>query len=96
MDEMNNPTWVIKAISVDNCLVAPELEPMILPEQQAKTQTRDRIRIHMPLTSTDDVSNSTVVWSGKTFIVNSSATVFMPENTPGQWNRYFRAEAINV
>ena len=94
-DAMNNPTWEISPITIDNCLVSPELEPAPIREQQAKSQTRERVRIHLPKTSTDDISDSTVVWDAKTFMVDSMATKFMDENTPGAWNRYFRAEAVN-
>lgn len=94
-DEMNDPTWETTTITVDDCLIAPELEPIPQREQQAKTQQRDRIRIHLPKTSTDDVASSTVDWGGKTFMVDSINTIFMAGNTPTRWNRYFRAEAIN-
>lgn len=95
VDEMNNPTYQNTPITVPNCLIAPMHEPQNAHEQQGKTDTRERLRIHMPKTSNDDVSGSTVVWDGKTYQVDNSSVKFMDENTPGQWNRYFMAEAIN-
>lgn len=94
-DAMGNPTYEINPITVPNCLIAPMHEPQNAHEQQGKTDTRERLRIHMPKTSNDDVSGSTVVWDGKTYQVDNSSVKFMDENTPGQWNRYFMAEAIN-
>jgi len=37
-----------------------------------------------------------VQWGGKTFRVDSDSVEFMIENTPGRWNRYFRAESVNA
>lgn len=95
-DDMNNPTYETTEITVDDCLVAPITEPVSAREQQAKEQSRDQIRIHMPKASTDNVAKSRVTWNGKVFEVDSDSTVFMNENTPTRWNRYFRAEAINA
>jgi hypothetical protein len=94
-DELNNPTYETSEVAIDDCLVAPITEPVSAREQQAKEQSRDQIRIHIPKASTADIGNSTVIWDGKTFKVDSDSTVFMNENTPTRWNRYFRAEAIN-
>lgn len=94
-DANNNPTYEIATITVANCLIAPIREPLPTHEQQAISQDRDRLRVHMPKTSTDDVSDSTVAWDGKNYMIDSDSTVFMPENTPGQWNRYYLAEAIS-
>lgn len=94
-DSLNNPTYETSEIVIDNCLVAPIIEPVSAREQQAKEQSRDQIRIHLPKASTADVANSNITWNGKTFKVDSDSTVFMDENTPGDWDRYFRAEAIN-
>lgn len=94
-DALNNPTFTSTDIEVDDCLIAPITEPLNAREQQAITQSRDQVRIHMPKASTDDVSNSDVTYGGKTFHLDSDSVVFMDENTPTRWNRYFRAEAIN-
>jgi hypothetical protein len=94
-DAMNNPTYTDTDISVDNCLIAPIIEPVSVREQQAQKQNREQVRIHLPKTSDDDVGDSTVVWDGKVFHVDSSSTKFMDENTPGDWDRYFRAELVN-
>jgi hypothetical protein len=94
-DALNNDTYETTDVAVDDCLIAPITEPVSAREQQAKEQSRDQIRIHMPKASTADVANSNVTWDGKVFKLDSDSTVFMNENTPTRWNRYFRAEAIN-
>ena len=94
-DSMNNPTYGPSFFEIDDCLVAPITEPANAREQQAMQQSRDQIRIHLPKTSTADVSNSDVEYGGKTFHLDSDSVVFMDGNTPTRWNRYFRAECIN-
>ena len=80
-DDFNNPiTEVIKPVSAR--------------EQQAISQARDQVRVHLPKTFTGDVSASTFVYDGKTFTLDSDSVVFMPENTPTRWNRYLRAECL--
>ncbi len=95
LDAMNNPVSEIEEICVDNCLIAPIIEPATAREQQAMEQSRDQVRIHLPKTYEGDVSDSDVEWGGKTFHVDSSSVAFMAENTPTAWNRYFRAECMN-
>lgn len=95
VDALNNPTYTTLDIEVEDCLIAPITEPSNAREQQAINQSRDQIRIHMPKTCEEDVSDSDVVWDGKSFHLDSDSVVFMSENTPGRWNRYFRAECIN-
>lgn len=94
-DQFNNPTYTETDVEVDDCLVAPITEPTNIREQQAIEQSRDQVRIHLPKTCTDDVSNSEFTWDGKVFKVDSDSVVFMDENTPTRWNRYFRAECVN-
>lgn len=93
-DEFNDPTGEIVGITVSDCLIAPITEPVSLREQQAMSQARDQVRIHLPKTFTGDVSNSYLAWNGKIFQVDSDSVAFMNENTPGRWNRYFRAESV--
>lgn len=93
-DALNNPVYGTQDITVDDCLVAPITEPSSAREQQAMDQSRDQIRIHLPKAFDGDVSGSTVQYDGKTFKVDSDSVVFMLENTPTRWNRYFRAEAV--
>ena len=95
VDGLNNPTYSNTEIEIDDCLIAPPTEPLSAREQQAMHQSRDQVRIHLPKTSNDDVSDSRVVWDGKTFQVDSDSVVFMEGNTPTRWNRYFRAEHVN-
>lgn len=92
---MNNPTYSETEIEVPDCLIAPITEPISAREQQAIDQHRDQVRIHLPKAYTGDVGNSDLDYDGKTFHLDSSSVKFMDENTPGRWNRYFRAEAVN-
>ena len=95
-DMFNNPTYNTQQIPVAGCLIAPITEPSNAREQQAMEQNREQLRIHLPKAFDGDVSNSTVAWLGKVYRVDSDSVAFMAENTPTQWNRYFRAERINV
>lgn len=95
-DDLNNPTYTTQQISVDDCLVAPITEPTTAREQQAMEQSKDQVRVHMPKASTADVGNSSFVYNGKTFRLDSSSVKFMDGNTPTRWNRYFRAESVNA
>lgn len=92
---MNNPVNETVNVIVDDCLIAPITEPSNAREQQAMEQSRDQVRIHLPKAFTGSVADSYVMWGGRKFRVDSDSVVFMPENTPTRWNRYFRAEAIN-
>lgn len=94
VDGMNNPVYDTENVTVDDCLVAPVV-PSAAPEQQAMTQTRRLIEIHLPKTFTGDVGGSTVAYAGETYRVDDSGAVYMEANTPGRWNRNFRAEVIN-
>lgn len=94
-DAFNNPTYTETVVTVDDCLIAPITEPATAREQQAMQQSRDQLRIHLPKASDADVSDSTVVWDGKVFTVDSDSVKFMTENTPTRWDRYFRAECLN-
>ena len=94
-DAMGNATYSTSDIAVDDCLIAPITEPSTAREQQAITQSRDQVRIHLPKLFTGDVSDSDVTYDGKVFHLDSDSVVFMADNTPTRWNRYFRAEAIN-
>ena len=94
-DEMNNPVNTTSNIVVDDCLIAPISEPATAREEQAMKQSKDQVRIHLPKTCTDDVSDSEVTWGGKVFRLDSDSVVFMDDNTPTRWNRYFRAESVN-
>lgn len=93
-DSLNNPTGEIVGISVDDCLIAPIVEPSTAREQQAMNQARDQVRIHLPKSFTGSISDSYVAWDGKIFQIDSDSVKFMDENTPTRWNRYFRAESV--
>ena len=95
MDALNDPTYTTTDITVDDVLVAPITEPANARESQALEQSRDQVRVHLPKTNTEDISDSTFDYDGKTFRVDSASVKFMDENTPGRWNTYFRAECIN-
>ena len=94
-DDLNNPTYSDSTVVIDDCLIAPITEPASAREQQAMDQAKDQVRVHLPKTTTQDVSGSSFVYDGKTFTVDSDSVVFMPGNTPTRWNRYFRAECLN-
>lgn len=93
-DAMNNPVSTSVDMVVPDCLIAPIIEPASAREQQAMSQNKIQVRIHLPKAFDADVSNSEVTWAGKIFRVDSDSVVFMPENTPTRWNRYFRAEFV--
>lgn len=95
VDSLNNPTYTTEDVAVDDVLVAPIAEPSTAREHQAMTQSRIQMRVHMPKSSDADVANSDFEYDGKTFHVDNDSVVFMPENTPTRWNRYFRAEVID-
>ncbi len=94
-DDMGNAVMTTTDIDVEDCLIAPITEPANAREQQALQQSRDQVRIHLPKAFTGDVSDSDVIWDGKTFHLDSDSVAFMNENTPTRWNRYFRAESLN-
>ena len=94
-DNFNNPTFDTETIEVEDCLVAPVTEPVSAREQQAINQARDQVRVHLPKDFAGDISSSTFMYAGKIFTLDSDSVVFMPENTPTRWNRYFRAECVN-
>ena len=94
LDALNEPVLETQQITVDDCLIAPITEPTTIAEQQALSQSRIQMRIHLPKAFEGDVSNSTVGYDGKVFEVDSDSVAFMPANTPTRWNRYFRAEVI--
>lgn len=93
-DKMNNPVNSTVEMVVEDCLIAPIIEPASAREQQAMQQNRVQVRIHLPKAFDADVSDSDVTFGGKTFHVDSDSVVFMNENTPTRWNRYFRAELV--
>lgn len=93
-DAFGNPIPTTESITIDDCLIAPITEPVSAREEQAISQGRVQVRIHLPKTSDADVSDSDVEWGGKTFHLDTDSVVFMNENCPTRWNRYFRAEAI--
>lgn len=94
-DSLNNPVYTDTDIEVEDCLIAPITEPSTAREQQAMEQSRDQIRIHIPKTCEEDLSKSSVEWDGKVFTLDNDSVVFMADNTPTRWNRYFRGECIN-
>lgn len=94
LDPFGNPIETVEQIEVSDCLIAPVTEPTSAREEQAMQQGKIQVRIHLPKTFTDDVSDSDFVWDGKTFHTDSDSVVFMNDNCPTKWNRYFRAEAF--
>ena len=66
-DAFGNPVPTTESITIDDCLIAPITEPVSAREEQAISQGRIQVRIHLPKTSDADVSDSDVEWGGKTF-----------------------------
>lgn len=95
-DKLKNPKYITEDIEVEDCLVAPVTVPTNAREEQAIAQSRDQIYIHFPKLCTEDLSASNVTYDGKTFKLDSDTVKFMDGNTPTRWNRYVRAERINV
>ena len=95
VDDLNDPTYSTTDITIEDVLVAPITEPSNARESLALEQSRDQVRVHLPKTNTQDISDSSFVYEGKTFKVDSASVSFMDANTPTRWNTYFRAECIN-
>lgn len=93
-DSFGNLIPTTESIEIDDCLIAPITEPTNAREEQAMHQGKIQVRIHLPKSSDADVADSDVEWGGKTFHLDSDSVVFMSENCPTRWNRYFRAEAV--
>lgn len=96
VDDFNNPIIKEVPVHITECLIAPITEPTNIREQQAMEQARIQVRVHIPKFNDEDISNSYFYYDDKKFKVDSDSVVFMKENTPTKWNRYFRAEAIEV
>jgi len=96
VDDLNDPTQSTpEEVTIDDVLVAPITEPTNARETQALEQSRDQVRVHLPKANDEDISDSTFVYEGKTFRVDSASVKFMDANTPTRWNTYFRAECVN-
>jgi flagellar biosynthesis/type III secretory pathway ATPase len=93
-DDMNNPVTNIVGIEVDDCLIAPYRVPTELRENQAITQTRDEVEIHLPKDFDGDLADSYVAWDGKIYQLDSGGEKYMDENTPTRWNRNLRGESV--
>lgn len=94
-DEFNNATHTTQTIEIANCLIAQVTEPTDRVESAALERNVTMVRIHLPKADTRDVSNSTVDYRGETFRTIGRPVAFMTENTPTDWDRYLRAEAVN-
>lgn len=95
-DELNNPVYNTISVEVEDCLIGPTTEPADARLPQAMTQYKDTVRVHLPKAFTGDVSSSYFLWQTKLFHLDSDSVVFMDENTPTRWNRYFRAESLGA
>lgn len=92
---LGEPTYSSTTIDVEDCLVEPIGEPTNAREQQAIQQGKLIVRIHLPKAFAGDVSDSIVAWGKHNYRVDHQGDEFMAENTPGRWNRLFRAEVID-
>lgn len=95
-DGLGNAQYSYIGLSVDDCLIAPMLEPRPVRENQGKDQTRDQIRIHLPKTFTGDVAGSYIAYDGRIFYIDSGGVTFMAANTPTRWNRYLLGESVGA
>lgn len=94
-DGFNNPIFSESIFTISGCLIAPLMEPIDRVESAALERDSNIVRIHLPKTDSSDVSNSTVSYDGQMWRVIGKPVKFMAENTPTEWDRYVRAEAIN-
>jgi hypothetical protein len=84
---------------VSGCLFSPiSSEDMIFPKVQ---QDKTTVRIDIPKTFLKSLSNAELTFEntnsyldGRTFKVVGNTVGFMPENTPGRWNRFIFAQEI--
>jgi len=95
VDDLNDPTYTTEEITISDVLIGPPTQPVSVREAQALEQSRDVVRVHLPKANEQDISDSTFVYDGKTFKVDSSGVKFMDGNTPTRWNKYFHAECVN-
>jgi len=95
VDALNDPTYTTQDITIEDVLVAPITEPSNAREAQALEQSRDQVRVHLPKVNDQDISDSTFIYEGKAFKVDSASVKLMDANTPTRWNTYFRAECLN-
>lgn len=94
-NKLNDPVYSEQTFSVAGCLVAPPQEPFDRVESAALDRDITIVRVHMPKSDATDISDSTFDYGGETFRVIGKPVAFMLENTPTQWNRYVKAEAIH-
>lgn len=94
-DSFNNAVLAEQTFTINGCLIAPITEPLDRVETAALDRDVAIVRIHLPKTDQSDVSNSTVLYGGQIWRIVGKPVAFMLENTPTEWNRYVRAEAIN-
>lgn len=94
-DKLNNPLFDEETFEIANCLVAPITEPVDRVETAALDRDSAVVRLHLPKADTRDISNSTFEYGGQVWRVIGKPVQFMNENTPTDWNRYVRGEAIN-
>jgi hypothetical protein len=84
---------------VSGCLLSPiSSEDMVFPNVR---QDKTTVRVDLPKIFLKSVSNAELTFEntnsyldGRKFKVVGNTVGFMPENTPGRWNRFIFAEEI--
>lgn len=89
------PLWGWESLPIEGCLYTidrPETQ-----DEQHRYQSDDRLTVHIPKGNDHiDFSGYIVGIGGSAYVVEGNAVTYMPENTPGAFNRtvtaYRRAE----
>lgn len=94
-NKLNDPVYTEETFEISGCLIAPTVEPLDRVESSALDRDIAIVRLHLPKTDSRDVSNCSVDFDGQTWRIVGKPVKFMDGNTPTEWNRYVRAEAVN-
>lgn len=92
-NEYNEEVPVVVDKVVDGCLISPRSsDDLVFPFVNTE---ENEIRIDIPKSCVDNLSNAIVdfvntgsIYDGRVFKVIGDSSFLMPENTPGDWNRY--------
>lgn len=88
IDQMGEPVKVRKTEQVDNVLWHPTSgEGGGVSQMTRENSAVEQITIHLPKAYTKSVAGCLFVIDGQEFAVQGDPVGYMPENTPGDWNR---------
>lgn len=92
-DEFGSPVATVMTEQVDNVLIAPvsdkDLSGSIRPDG-----IEVALVLHFPKTYTTSLRGTRIKLDGQTYAVIGDPVGYMPENTPGPWNRPVQVERI--